>query len=170
MEPDHLSKGSPTPIRVSAPTINPELLNRVHISDSHPTPSETETSNTTLGNDDVLRWSNHPFQPVDPESLKRRFSDAAGMDDHQLDSNYPDKLQIELEEMEKEEGDVGDGDRSKPIPDTASSKPSRAGRLETNEARWDSLRDDIRRLYLDEDKRFPDVMESIEATHGFKAS
>lgn len=33
--------------------------------------------------------------PVDPESLKRRYSDVAGMDEYELDRSYPDKLETE---------------------------------------------------------------------------
>jgi hypothetical protein len=49
---------------------------------------------------------------VDPESLKRRYSDVAGMDDYQLDRNYPDKLETELETLGGKRSDADDGDDS----------------------------------------------------------
>ncbi|CZR68063.1 uncharacterized protein PAC_17962 [Phialocephala subalpina] len=51
-----------------------------------------------------------------------------------------------------------------------SAQPSRLSTLERNNQKWDAHKDEIRHIYLDEDKTLQQTMQAIESTHHFKAS
>ncbi|KUJ17346.1 uncharacterized protein LY89DRAFT_51488 [Mollisia scopiformis] len=51
-----------------------------------------------------------------------------------------------------------------------SAQPSRLSTLERNNQKWDAHKDEIRHIYLDEDKTLQETMQAIESTHHFKAS
>jgi hypothetical protein len=51
----------------------------------------------------------------------------------------------------------------------ASGRPSKSSRLARNDQKWDSLKDEIRRIYRGEGKTLATTMRTIEAKYGFKA-
>ncbi|TVY33465.1 hypothetical protein LOCC1_G007635 [Lachnellula occidentalis] len=48
--------------------------------------------------------------------------------------------------------------------------PAKSSRLIKNDQKWNSLKEEIRRIYMAEDKTLPVTMNTIEVKHGFKAS
>ncbi len=48
-------------------------------------------------------------------------------------------------------------------------QPSRLSILERNNQKWDAHKDEIRQMYLDQDKTLQQTMQAIESTYGFKA-
>jgi hypothetical protein len=48
-------------------------------------------------------------------------------------------------------------------------RPSNSSRLTKNNQKWDSLKDEIRRFYMTEDKPLPITMDIIKQKHGFTA-
>jgi hypothetical protein len=48
-------------------------------------------------------------------------------------------------------------------------QPSKTSRLDRNNLKWDSIKEDIRRLYMMEDNTLPSTMNIIEREQGFTA-
>jgi len=50
-----------------------------------------------------------------------------------------------------------------------SQPPSKTSRLSKNDEKWNYLKEQIRRLYVEGKNTLPATMQSIEERHGFKA-
>jgi hypothetical protein len=53
---------------------------------------------------------------------------------------------------------------------TVSRGPGKGPRLSRNDQKWETLREDIRRIYMTANNTLPNTMLMIEETHSFKAS
>lgn len=54
-------------------------------------------------------------------------------------------------------------------PPKSSRQPTRSGRKAKNDAKWDTHKEEIRRIYFEEKNTLPETMQRIEETQGFKA-
>lgn len=59
--------------------------------------------------------------------------------------------------------------RQEAQPTIKTEEPSKSSRLIKSDQKWDSVKEEIRRIYMAEDNTLPVTRNVIEVRHGFKA-